>query len=163
MTTQTKQTDKVLRLAEEIQNNLTAKERADGESFVVWKDDAPKHLREWFTVTSGQYTDHNINELDEVYEVLSALTGLIQDNDNESIEGHIYDNQWSYDYNGMLLDWVKKSLYRAEDVNEAIREGATELFPAIQIAMDRTRSEMAWSFYQAMEELVNDQNKGVKL
>lgn len=148
-----KRTDKTLLLAEEIQNNLQSKERADGETFVCWKDEAPAHLKEWFTKVSGEYTDHNFSELDEVYEVLSALCGLIQDNDNEDMEQAIYDNQWSYDYNSMLLDWVDKSLFRAEDVNEAIANGATELFPAIQMAMDSTRSQMALSFYNSLVEL----------
>lgn len=157
MNTTTTKTDKVYLLAEQIYNSLESAERVDGEHFVKWKDSDDQdilELRKWFSEVSGEYTDHNFAELDEVYEVLSALAGLILDNDNEDMEEAIYNNQWSYDYNSNLLDWVGKSLFRAEDVNQAIREGTTELFPAIQQAMDRTRSSMAIAFYEAMQEFV---------
>jgi hypothetical protein len=147
-------TKKLINLAQTISNNLHAIEIKGGEDTrVVWKDETPQELREWFQGVTADYTGYSFAALDECYIVLDKLADIITENaEADDITEEIYSNQWSYDGNADLLDWVKADLTRAEDVNEAISQGAADLFAAIQDAMSASRQNMAMSFLQSMEE-----------
>lgn len=144
----------VKKLAETISSNLKVLELANGDNTrIVWKEEAPRELQDWFTDISGEYADHNLTELDEVYRVLEDVCCIISEIDTEEeFENHVQEYGWAYDYNADLLDWVKESLYRIADVDEALQEGSTDMIAAIQTAMHRTRSDMAYNFFAAMQE-----------
>lgn len=155
----------VLEQAQQISNNLHTIEIKDGSTRIVWEDEAPEDLREWFQNTTADSTGYSFNELDECYRVLDTLCDIIidlgaynetgEDLTHDQIENAIYDHEWADIYNADLLDWVKDNLGRGEDVNEALREGASELYPAIQQAQDRTRSGYALEFLAAIEKRVS--------
>jgi hypothetical protein len=114
---------------------------------------SPRELREWFQDVSGEYANHNFSELDEVYRVLQDTCYIIDETESEDdFEDRVQEYSWAYDYNADLLDWVKESLYRIEDVNAALQEGNDDIIAAIQTAMHRTRSEMAYSFFASMQK-----------
>ncbi|HET8708951.1 MAG TPA: hypothetical protein VFL85_01580 [Candidatus Saccharimonadales bacterium] len=141
------------KLAADIYNNLTTIETASGDKRIVWKDTAPESLREWFQDISGPYTDFTIIELDECYRVLNDLAGLIIDSGaetREELEEAIYSAQWHDDYSHDLLMWLDENLARAEDVNDAIASGASDIWDVIRYAQEATRSSMALNFLNSM-------------
>ena len=139
-------------LARQITNQLHEIKIKDGTSRVVWKDGTPEELQEWFREVTSEHARFSFAQLDECYEVMSTLAYLVLDNDASEVEYAIYENDWASVYNNELLSWLAGDLSRVELANQAIQEGSEDIIGAIQMAMQRSREQMAMSFLEAMRQ-----------
>ena len=149
-----KKMEELQALASDISKHLKVLVVSDGTERIVWQENTPKELQEWFQGVTGKYDDYNFSDLDEYYTVLDILSDIIIDSyvtTLEELEEALYTHEWSYDYTGELLEWAKN---KVDDVNEALSNGCTDILGAIRQAMNDTRLIMANDFLSAMQDKV---------
>ncbi len=147
-------------LAEQIQGNLELIEvKGDSNNTrVVWKDDTPENIRLWFR--DVQTENDSFADLDEKYIVLDNLCNIILENDADAdLEEAIYEHEWADVYNAALLEWLGASLYRISEVDDALKDGATGVMEAIQMAQSSNCERLAIDILAAMEAFVVQVNK----
>lgn len=145
--------------AKYIYNHLKPLELTNGGTRIIWADDTSESVREWFNTVNGEYTNYNLNELDETYIVLKELAGLIvdsydDDDDDDDMLNRIYSNEWAYNSNYDLLQWAGESLGRLSDIDDQLQYGgAMNITGAITGAMNETRGAMGADFYNNLKNL----------
>lgn len=150
------------KLTRQIKDNLTLLTKASGEEIIIFKENAPKELKEWCVDMMGDYSDHNFIMFDELYTVLSDLCDIVNDDynkddaDRDTYEALIYDRNWAHVSNYDLITWMR-DLNMVSEVDEVLSEGSgINVISAIEQAMQQSRVNMAINFLNQMIERTGD-------
>lgn len=160
-------------LANTIYNQLTTIQVVNSDKVrIVWKDDTPEDLRDWFSEVSNEYTESNLLDLDESYRVLNQMTGKISDtaaymdadkldseydpydySENNEIMAAVNDDDYQEISTYDRLQWLAENMARIEDADGYILTGtANSIESAINMAMQESRRDMAATFLNKLVE-----------
>lgn len=140
--------------------SFTTGKRNDGEEFFHQKDDAPEWAKDIVREAHDGLMPNDwsyrlilsvANEIDDLFRANPDLTGDdLDDARHERIDSLIPV------YNAERLDWVSSNLYRAEYVNEALREYGVgddpDLFQILAFGMEREIGDIWHAIMKGLEE-----------
>jgi hypothetical protein len=134
---------------QDIYDNLQFSTDSNGEKYVRFKDTAPTAMQQAFSDLMSEYTNNDINEMNEAYNVLLELTEhLISTDKSDARELGYYsiewsDIDWSDIYYSDRLKWLQDNLHRETYYDDVKDNEFNSLFKIIGAMQQLARGNMA--------------------
>jgi hypothetical protein len=135
----------------EIYDNLTARNRPNGDIYYIFRDTAPKEMQQTFSDLMAIYIDKNIAKPDEIYKVLNELViQLMNTNitDTNELKKYILAIKWADPYRYDRLMWLEDDPILAHYYDEISGNKAGGLSEIIGAMQQRSRSNMAMHIFR---------------